>query len=261
MHRGLSVAVVVPAFNEERLLGRTLASVPGWVDALLVVDDGSADGTAAEARRVAGDRAGFELLAHPDNQGVGAAIATGYRRCLELGVDVAVVMGADAQMDPADLPTLLTPLALGEADYAKGDRLHWPGVRQVMPPARWVGNWGLTLLTRAVSGYWRMSDSQCGYTAVCRRTLRRLPLSELYPRYGYPNDLLARLHALGARVVDVPVRPVYGSEESGISELRIIPSMLHLLGRSLVRRLHAESAERTAAPGSPAWPDGEPPSQ
>jgi len=258
----LSLAVVVPAFNEERLVARTLASVPRWVDAVLLVDDGSSDSTCEVARQAAAGRRGFELLTHARNRGVGAAIATGYGRCLELGLDVAVVIGADAQMDPADLPALLGPLATGEADYVKGDRLHWPGVRRVMPPARWVGNWGLTWLTRAVSGYWHVSDSQCGYTAITRQALARLPLAELYPRYGYPNDLLARLHCHGLRVVDVPVRPLYGSEDSGIGEIRIIPPMLALLARSLVRRLRSERCGegRDPAPGRrAAWPaDGSP---
>ena len=240
MHRGLSVAVVVPAFNEERLLETTIHSIPDWVDRVIVVDDASEDGTARVALDAAGDRPGFELLGHEQNLGVGAAICSGYRRALELDVDAVVVMGADAQMAPEDLPPLLAPLVEGRADYSKGDRLHWPGVARIMPRMRWLGNWGLTWLTRPVSGYWSLSDSQCGYTAISRKALTLLPLDHLYPRYGYPNDLLARLNALGLRVVDVVVRPIYGPEESGIRLARVVPSMLALLLRSLASRLYCK---------------------
>lgn len=237
MHRGHEVAVVVPAFNEERLVGETVATLPDWVDRILVVDDASSDATAQVACAEGSRRAGFELLRHGANRGVGAAICTGYRRAREHGCDLTVVVGADRQMDPADLPALLAPLIEGQADYAKGNRLCWPGVREVMPRVRWLGNWALTWLTRPVSGLWHVTDSQCGYTAITRDALARVPLEQLYPRYGYPNDLLAWLGSLRLRVVDVPVRPVYATEASGIRVTRVVAPLLGLLTRSFVRRI------------------------
>ncbi len=244
MYRGLRVAVVIPAFNEERLVGQTVAGLPAWVDHLVLVDDGSTDRTAQAARDAAPERAGFEIHRHSENRGVGAAIGTGYLRCRELAVELAVVVGADAQMDPADLPALLDPVVEGRADYAKGNRLAWPGVRRQMPRLRWLGNWGLTWLTRWVSGYPGVTDSQCGYTALRGAALALLPLAEIYPRYGYPNDLLARAHCAGLRVCDVPVRPIYGSEVSGIHEIGIIGPMLRLLWRIWRRRRSEERALR-----------------
>jgi glycosyltransferase involved in cell wall biosynthesis len=232
---GKTIAVVVPAYNEERLVARAVAQIPEFVDHVIVVDDASTDGTIA-ALAPASSRPGFELVRHAENRGVGGAIVTGYGRSLELGVDVAVVMAGDAQMDPADLPRLVAPIVAGDADYAKGDRLAWPGVFRAMPLARYLGNHGLTWLTRLSSGYREVRDSQCGYTAIGRGVLARLDLAAVHARYGYPNDLLAHLHALGARLAQVPVRPIYGEELSGISWFTALVRVPLVLLRSFLRR-------------------------
>jgi glycosyltransferase involved in cell wall biosynthesis len=242
------VAVVVPAFNEGDKIAATIRSVPGFVDHVIVVDDGSGDATAAIARRAArraASRGGrrVEVIVHPDNRGVGAAIATGYARALVLGADATVVMAGDGQMDPADLPRLLAPVIDGTADYAKGNRFAWPGGWRRMPPVRMAGNLVLSWLTRLASGYWRLCDSQCGYTVASRRALLAIGAERMFARYGYPNDLLARLGAAGARVVDVPVRPIYGPAwRSGLSPTRVALPIARLLLRAFVRRLRARAA-------------------
>lgn len=218
MYRHLRVAVVVPAYNESAKIGAAVATVPAFVDHVLVVDDASADDTAAQAARGAAARGGaVEVLRHDVNRGVGGAIVTGYRRALALGADVAVVMAGDGQMDPDDLPALLAPIAEGRAGYVKGNRFLHPAIWSTMPPARIVGNALLSAATRVTSGYRHLFDSQCGYTAIDRDALGRLRLDEVFPRYGYPNDLLSRLRVAGIEVVDVPVRPIYGEHwRSGI---------------------------------------------
>src|SRR5262245_15806817 len=204
----MTVAVVVPAFNEADKIARTIASVPAFVDCIIVVDDGSSDGTAAVAAAAASPP--VEVVKHGRNRGVGSAIATGYRRALELGSSAVAVMAGDAQMDPHDLASLLAPLADGRADYVKGNRFRWPGVARKMPLVRLVGNVALSLLTWRATGSFHIFDSQCGYTAITRQALAKLDLGRLFPRYGYPNDILSRLAQVRARVLDVPVRPVYG---------------------------------------------------
>lgn len=242
MYRGLSIAVVIPAFNEERAIAATIAATPGWVDRILVVDDASEDRTAEIAGLAAADHSRVEILNHHRNRGVGAAIISGYRRTLALGLDVAAVMAGDGQMDPGDLGRLLDPIAAGDCDYAKGNRFLHPDVWRVMPPTRLVGNIALSLMTRLTSGYRQVFDSQCGYTAIHRRALERLDLDAVFPRYGYPNDLLARLHAGGARVADVAVRPVYGSEwKSGIRAHTVVYPMSYVLLRSWLARTASES--------------------
>jgi len=254
MYRGARVAVVIPAHNEARLLPVTLAGLPAFVDYVVVVDDGSSDATSCVARRRG--RWTLDLIRHPRNQGVGGAIVTGYRRALALRADVAVVVGADAQMDPAEMPRLIDPVVDGEADYAKGDRLGHAALRARMPWVRRAGNHALTRLTRLSSGYARVRDSQCGYTAVARRALAALPLDDLYPRYGFPNDLLAKLSEIGARVVDRPVTPIYAGERSGIRIPKVVLPILWLLLRSGARRiLRARAARRGAETLAPALAD------
>ena len=235
------MAVVVPAFNEEAAVSATVRSVPGFVDHVLVVDDASRDSTYRRATR--SRRRNLEVLRHPRNRGVGAAIATGYGRALALGADVAAVMAGDGQMDPADLPRLLDPIADGSADYAKGNRFATREVLRVMPTARLVGNVALSLVTKVTSGYWHLFDSQCGYTAASRAALEAISLEGMFPRYGYPNDVLARLQAADLRVVDVPVRPVYGPAwHSGISLGTVVYPISFVLLRSLARRLVVRGA-------------------
>jgi glycosyltransferase involved in cell wall biosynthesis len=208
---GAKVAVIVPAYREARLLGRMLSKVPGYVDAVFVVDDASDDGTAAVARNSGDPR--VTCLVHEENRGVGAAISCGYRAALAAGHDVLAVMAGDDQMHPDDLAGLVRAV-LGGADYAKGNRfVHADAAR--MPVSRRAGSELLSLFTRLSTGL-RVSDTQCGYTALAARAASVLPLSELFPRYGYPNDLLGMLAGRGFTVADVPVRPVYADERSGL---------------------------------------------
>jgi glycosyltransferase involved in cell wall biosynthesis len=236
MFRGHRIAVVVPAYNEAPKIARTLRSIPGFVDHVIVVDDGSSDGTGRVAGR--SQRRGLEVVTHPRNRGVGAAIATGYARAHAAGADVTAVMAGDSQMDPADLTPLVAAVVADQADYVKGNRFAWPGVVRVMPASRLFGNVVLSLLTRVATGYAQIFDSQCGYTAANRRALAAVLSGPLFARYGYPNDLLARLAAEEARVMDLPVRPVYGPQwRSGIRVLRVIAPLCFVLARALAARL------------------------
>ena len=242
MFQGRSVAVVMPAYNVAPLIAEAVSSVPSLVDHLLVVDDCSVDATAEVLAGM--QRPGLVRQRHTVNQGVGAAIATGYTEALRLGAEVVAVMAGDGQMDPADLPALLEPVVCGDADYVKGDRFRHADVWRVMPRDRLLGNIALSLLTRVTSGYWGIFDSQCGYTAISRQALLALTERDgrpcLFPRYGYPNDLLARLRALDAWVDEVPVRPVYEGQPSGIRLRTVFYPILFVLARSMGRRLWAQ---------------------
>lgn len=243
MYRQLRVAVVIPAFNEERAVAAAVESVPEFVDRIVVVDDASTDATSARASD-AGDSTAM-IVRHAENRGVGAAIVTGYRAALADRCDVVAVMAGDGQMDPADLPSLLDPIADDAADYVKGNRFMHPEVWTAMPPARIVGNLVLSAATRVTSGYRHVFDSQCGYTAIHARALRAIDLDGLFPRYGYPNDLLSRLHVADMRVVDVPVRPIYGPHwKSGIHIGTALHPISWVLLRSWGTRLASEARAR-----------------
>jgi glycosyltransferase involved in cell wall biosynthesis len=247
MLEGKRVAVVVPAYDEEGLIGETLASIPEFVDRIYVVDDHSGDGTAARAQEVGDPR--VEVIVHDRNEGVGAAIVSGYRRALAEGVDVTCVMAADGQMDPADLETIAGTVARGEVEYAKANRLFTGQAWELMPRHRYLGNAVLSMLTKIASGYWHVADSQSGYTAISREQLERLDLDRIYRRYGFPNDMLVHLNVWNARVRDIPSRPIYGQgERSGIRLWRVIPSIAWLLLKGFFWRLREKYVIRDFHP-------------
>ena len=244
MWQSARVAVIVPCFREARLIERTLASMPAFVDLIVVVDDASDDGTAEVVRGIGDER--VELVVHARNRGVGAAIVSGYRAALAADCDVLVVMAGDAQMAPEDLPEVVGPVALGRASYVKGNRFRHAQSSD-MPILRRVAGRVLALATRLATGL-SVDDCQCGYTAISRAAVLRLPLDELWPRFGYPNDLLGMLAARGLSVVEVPVRPVYGDERSGVRAWHAASILLLIFRRYLrerpVRRALGSGADR-----------------
>ena len=170
---GHRVAVVVPAYNEEKLIGRVIETMPEYVDHIVVVDDCSKDDTIRAVNQYLPKMSDcLHLIRHETNQGVGGAIATGYKWCRDHGIDAAAVMAGDAQMDPGDLPALLEPVINGEVDYAKGNRLFTGDAWQQIPRVRYLGNSGMSLLTKIASGYWHVADHQCGYGEISRRSTR-----------------------------------------------------------------------------------------
>ena len=115
-------------------------------------------------------------------------------------------------------------------EYAKANRLVSGEAWKVIPRTRYLGNAVLSLLTKIASGYWHVADSQAGYTAISRDALAALDLDELYPRYGFPNDMLVHLNVQNARVRDVPSRPIYDvGEQSGIKLRSVVPRISWLL--------------------------------
>ena len=237
MYRGKTVAVVVPAYNEELLIGETLASIPEFVAKIYVIDDCSKDNTWDIIQEYAQKDNRIVPIRHEQNLGVGAAIVTGYRMALEDGIDVTAVMAGDNQMDPAFLPDLLNPIIDGRCDYTTGNRLISPTYRKGMSKWRFFGNSVLTLLTKMASGYWKMMDPQNGYTAISHRSLERVSLDSIYPRYGYCNDILVKLNVWGFRVINVPHPARYGRETSGIRYSTYIFRVSWLLFKDFLWRL------------------------
>jgi glycosyltransferase involved in cell wall biosynthesis len=235
MYEGKSVAVVVPAYNEEALVVSTVTTIPDFVDRIIVVDDGSTDAT-VERVRDADPR--IVLIVHEHNQGVGAAIVSGYRRAIAEEVAITCVMAADGQMDPDDLETLVQAIAAGQVDYAKANRLFTGQAWGLIPRTRYLGNAVLSFMTKIASGYWHVADSQSGYTATNLQTLRLLDLDRVYRRYGFPNDLLVHLNVWNRRVRDYPSRPIYGVGERSDLRLRhVVPKISWLLTKGFFWRM------------------------
>ena len=238
MFEAKTVAVVIPAFNEEQLLPATLAGIPTFVDRIFLVDDASRDGTVGRAHAAAAEDARITVIVHERNQGAGAAVLTGYRRAIDEEIDVVCVINADNQMDPEELMHLVAPVAQGEIDYAKANRLFTGEAWDIIPHNRYLGNAVLSLLTKIASGYWHIADSQAGYTAIGLPMLKLLDLDRIYTRYGYPNDMLVHLNVWNARVRDVPSRPIYGiGERSGIRLRKVVPKISWLLFKGFCWRM------------------------
>ncbi|MBU0492663.1 MAG: glycosyltransferase family 2 protein [Chloroflexi bacterium] len=244
MYQDKRIALVIPAYNEERLIRPTLEHVPDLVDTIIVVDDASTDNMAAVVQECAAADPRIELIRHETNRGPGAGIITGYKRVLEGDYDIAVVCGGDYQMPLDQIPNLLDPLIRGEADYTKGNRFmrragSLAAIPGNMPRTRVTGNMIITILTKIASGFYKVADVVEGFTAINREGLERVDWDRAWPGYGYPMDFLIRLNAYGLRVKDVPRRAIYlpGERQSQIKGLRYALRVSPMLLRGFFWRL------------------------
>lgn len=238
MYKDQIIAALIPAYNEEKLILKTINSVPQFVDKIIVTSDASTDNTLEIVREAQKSNSKLLLFNHKKNQGIGGSLATMYKWSRDNNIDIAVVMAGDAQMDPNDMPKLLDLIIEQNVDYAKGNRLNSDEVRKSMPTLRYFGNQILSLLTKVASGYWHIADSQTGYAAINKKALHTIDWDKMYKRYGQPNDLLVRLNVANMRVRDVPINPIYNiGEKSGIKIGRLLFTLSFLLYRRFLWRL------------------------
>ena len=250
MYKDNKIALVIPALNEERLIGATLEAVPETIDRIYVIDDGSEDETAEIVRKRGEIDPRVELLRHQENQGVGAAIITGYLQASADDYDISVVVGGDHQMPLEVVEDLLEPIVRGAADYTKGNRFLMPSVGlEGMPWTRFIGNAIISIMTKMASGYYKIYDVVDGYTAITKRAIDLIDWGKAWKGYGYPMDFLVRLNAMGLKVKDVPRRAIYleGERQSQIKginyALKVAPMMVRdffwrLFSKYLVRDFH-----------------------
>ena len=232
MYRHQTVAVVMPVHNEEAHVQQAIQRVPGFVDLIVVVDDGSTDHTWEVLSGVADKR--LTKLRHHRNRGVGAATKTGYLYCLNAPADLIAVMDGDGQMDGRDLFRLVDR-ALKGVEYVKGNRFLDPESIGCMPCLRYIGNRFFSWLARRTASFNRNLDAHCGYTVIQHQALRRLHLEELYDRYGFPTEMFFAASRAGLAVESVPVRTVYGDEVSGINPFIVVPAIFFLIARNYLR--------------------------
>jgi glycosyltransferase involved in cell wall biosynthesis len=242
MYREKSIALVIPARNEERLIGPTLDGVPPLIDRVYVVDDASPDGQAKVVAQRAEKDPRIVLLRHETNHGPGQGIITGYRQASQDGHAIVVVVGGDNQMDLAEVERFLDPIIEGRADYTKGNRFVLSRLEDTlskMPKLRLVGNWIITCLTKVASGYYKAMDVVDGYTAITQETIDTVDWNRAWGGYGYPMDFLIRLNAYGFRCVEVPRTAIYlpGERQSQIKGLRYALKVSPMLARGFFWRL------------------------
>lgn len=244
MYKGLKVALVIPAYNEERLIKPTLENVPKTVDKVFVIDDCSTDNMPSVVKECMKKDKRIVGIRHKRNRGVGQAIITGYKEAVTLGYDAVVVIGGDNQMDLSDLPNFLEPIYKKEADYVKGNRFMFDysqkynntvegSAFKVMPNQRFFGNSILSFIVKWASGYWKIFDTQDGYTAITRQAIEKINWKRAWKGYGYVGDWLALFNVYNLRVKDVPRRAIYlkGERQSQIKVgryiLRVLPRMIY----------------------------------
>jgi len=282
-----SIAVVVPAYNEETQISEVVLSMPEFVDRIIIVNDLSTDKTDEIVKRIidsdnndyTNKKIGFVkinptryneaeivlqqiqaeetkkfipstiynespetsriiLINHLKNGGVGAAIASGYKWCYDNNIDCTAVMAGDGQMDPGELESICTPVVFENLDYVKGNRLIHRSAKYIIPKKRLLGNSVLSILTKLASGYWRVSDTQTGYTAISLNALKRLDLFKIYPSYGMPNDMLVKLNITSCSLREVEIKPIYRvGEQSKMKIKKVIFKISWLLFISFFRRI------------------------
>lgn len=235
-NRNVKLAVVIPAYKAEKTIRQVIESIPAWIDRIIVVNDCSPDSTTAEVHRCSDER--IFLVTHENNLGVGGAMLTGYRVAFDSGIDIAVKMDSDGQMDPSYIPYLIIPLLNGKADYTKGNRfLHQNELTQ-MPIVRRVGNLGLSFMTKLASGYWNIFDPTNGFTAIRRQIFECLNLERIDKRYFFETSMLCEMGIQRAVVKDVRIPAKYTSAASSLSERKSFfefpPKLLKALSRRIV---------------------------
>jgi glycosyltransferase involved in cell wall biosynthesis len=238
MYKNKKICIVVPAHNEETQIQKVIRTIPDYVDEIVVIDDASDDQTVEVVKSEMEILKKLHLIEHKTNQGVGGAIASGYKWARDKEMDVTAVMAGDGQMDPHDLDKIIDPVVVGHADYSKGNRLFFGDAWNLIPHYRYLGNSFLSLLTKISSGYWHIADSQGGYTAISLIALKRIDPDSIYKYYGMPNDLLIKLNQHDFTVCDINIKPVYNiGEKSGIRLSKVVPKISWLLFKGFWKRL------------------------
>jgi glycosyltransferase involved in cell wall biosynthesis len=245
-YEGRTVAVVIPAHDEAAFIGNVIRAIPSYVDAIILVDDASADDTAGVAKQIRDTRVEVHTLSR--NSGVGGAMVVGYRRALDKRNEVIVKLDGDGQMSPDDMPALLDAVTKEGYSYAKGNRFLVGDPRIKMPPSRFVGNMILTFLTKLASGYWHIFDTQNGYTAINAGALKQLDLDRIHKGYFFENDILVQLNVLNFRVRDVPMQARYGNETSDVRPIWIGLSFSRFLLHRFALRVYQKYMLRDFSP-------------
>jgi glycosyltransferase involved in cell wall biosynthesis len=225
------IAVIIPAYNVSDTIGKVIKGIPNSVAHIIVVNDASKDGTAAQVKSVNDQR--VTLVNHTRNMGVGGAMLSGYSYALSLGVDIVVKLDGDDQMDVKFIPALVEPIINNQADYTKGNRFLHPAALKRMPVGRKISNLGLTFLSKIASGYWNIFDPANGYTAISTSKLASLDPKRVARSYFFETSMLCELRKLDAVVMDVSMPAIYQNERSSVK----VPREIFVFSTNLIARI------------------------
>lgn len=209
------IAVVIPCYKVSKSVLSVISTIPDYISHIIVVDDACPENSGQLVQSNNTDPR-TEVLFHAENGGVGAAVVTGYKRAMELGVQIVVKIDGDGQMDPTLIADLIKPIQISQCDYTKGNRFFDIRFLQQMPRIRLIGNAFLSLFNKVTSGYWNIMDPTNGFTAIETRTLSLLDLNKLERRYFFESDMLYHLGTIRAVVNDIPMQSRYADETSNL---------------------------------------------
>jgi glycosyltransferase involved in cell wall biosynthesis len=229
---GKKIAVVMPAYNAAQTLERTVAEIPALVDDMILVDDGSSDGTADLARRL-----GLHTLVHAKNRGYGGNQKTCYTAALARGADIVIMVHPDYQYTPKLVPALAHCVASGLYDVALGSRILGGGsLKGGMPKYKYVANRFLTLVENLLLGE-KLSEYHTGYRAFSRRLLTTLPLNENAEGFVFDNQMLVQAVHFGFKIAEVTCPTKYFEEASSIGFAKSVRYGMGVLGAAAQFRL------------------------
>ncbi len=242
MYRGKKIALVIPCYNEAKLIKPTLEAVPDVVDRVYPVDDVSPDNQNEVILECAKKDPRITLLKHTVNQGPGGGIITGYLQSSKDGYDITVVVGGDNQMPLDEIRRFLDPIIDGKADYTKGNRFLLSQLDDTlakMPKTRLIGNWLIAIVAKIASGYYKIMDFVDGYTAISKEAIDLIDWKKAWKEYGYPMDFLIRMNAYSLRTMDIPRTAIYlpGERQSQIKGMKYFIRVTPMLFRGFLWRL------------------------
>ena len=216
-----TIAVIIPSYKVKKHILLVLKEIPSFVSAIYVVDDYCPEESGKYVEANCSDPR-VKVVYHEINKGVGGAVVTGYKKVLQDGIDIAVKIDGDGQMDPNLIQGLIKQIVVGRADYTKGNRFYFPRTLSKMPFLRLMGNSGLSIINKFVNGYWHIMDPTNGFTAIHKSTIALLDLDKLSERYFFESDMLFRLAICRAVVEDFPMHSKYEDEESNLSIRKVL---------------------------------------
>ena len=252
----MKTLIVIPAYKVTEQILKTVDASLAFADHVLVVDDACPNGSGQLVEEEFSNTSNVSVLFHSENQGVGGAMKTGFNWAISRGYEVVVKVDGDGQINPELVPSLIAPLLQGEAEFAKGNRFDSPRTLRQMPKIRLFGNGILSLASKISTGYWSVNDPTNGFVAILTKTLDRLEPNLLSNGYFFESDLLYRLSTIRARIAELPMTAIYGSETSNLSITRAAFIFPALHARNLVKRIAYNYFLREMSIGSIELPVG-----
>lgn len=233
MYNKHSISVVIPTYKVSNQIVDVVDSIPSFIDYIIIIDDKCPN----ESYKLVLEKEKVFVINHSDNQGVGGAIISGYKKAIELGSNIIVKVDGDGQMESKYIESLILPIINNQADYTKGNRFNDFNALKDMPKIRLFGNSVLSFMVKVSSGYWNVMDPTNGFTAISEKAVNGLNLDEIAKRYFFETDMLINLNLESSVVKDVSIPAKYEDEESNLNIKNVILTFPPKMAKGLLKRI------------------------